>query len=121
VLTTHQLDEAERRCERIVVIDHGKTVAEGTLRELTHSVLGTARSVAVSTDQPVPSGTSLPTGAALDADGRVVRAKLDNVSRQLPELLQALTSAGAAVTNIETSGGSLQDVFIALTGRELRE
>ncbi len=94
VLTTHHLEEAERRCERIVIIDHGRIVASGTLREL------------------------LATTGHGEAPVRVVvQATAAEAERQV----EALVATGVARDAIHVQGGSLQDVFIALTGRELRE
>ena len=56
VLTTHHLEEAEQRCERIVIIDHGKTVAAGTLPELMTATVGSARTLAVTLDQAAGHG-----------------------------------------------------------------
>lgn len=94
VLTTHHLEEAEKRCERIVIIDHGVIVASGTLSEL----------LATSSHQQ-------------GAVRLVVKTPAGDVDRQLA----ALASAGVPRDAVEIQGGSLQDVFIGLTGRDLRE
>jgi ABC-2 type transport system ATP-binding protein len=94
VLTTHHLEEAEKRCERIVIIDHGVIVASGTLNEL----LAASRQ-------------------DMGAVRLVVKTPVDDVERQLT----ALESAGVPRASVEIQRGSLQDVFIGLTGRDLRE
>ncbi len=94
VLTTHHLEEAEKRCERIVIIDHGVIVASGTLNEL----LAASRQ-------------------DMGAVRLVVKTPADDVARQL----DALASAGVPRASVEIQRGSLQDVFIGLTGRDLRE
>ena len=94
VLTTHHLEEAEKRCERIVIIDHGVIVATGTLNEL----LAASRQ-------------------DLGAVRLVVKTPAADVERQLT----ALASAGVPRESVEIQRGSLQDVFIGLTGRDLRE
>ncbi|NQW03219.1 MAG: AAA family ATPase [Acidobacteria bacterium] len=86
VLTTHHLEEAERRCQRSVIIDHGIMVASGTLRELLASALSDNRSAVV---------------AAVNDGGAAVAARIDELTR--------------------LGGASLQDVFIGLPGRELRD
>jgi ABC-2 type transport system ATP-binding protein len=121
VLTTHHLEEAERRCERIVIIDHGRTVASGTVRELMGSALGTARTATVTLDRPLPPDAPLPGEATLDTERRAIRAQVHDVGPDVSDLLRRVSAAGGEVTDVSLSGATLQDVFIALTGRELRE
>lgn len=94
VLTTHHLEEAERRCERIVIIDHGRIVASGTLAELLRQ--------------------------GRDA-GRMVTLTVRTAQEDVPNRVAALAAAGIPASAIDVHGGSLQDVFIGLTGRELRD
>jgi ABC-2 type transport system ATP-binding protein len=121
VLTTHHLEEAERRCERIVIIDHGRTVASGTVRELMGSTLGASRTATVTLDQPLAQGAPLPAEATLDPDRRAIRVLVHDVGPDVSELLRRVGAAGGQITDVSLSGATLQDVFIALTGRELRE
>jgi ABC-2 type transport system ATP-binding protein len=121
VLTTHHLEEAERRCQRIVIIDHGRIVAAGTLPELTGQSSGRDRSVRLTLGHPWPEGVAAPNGVTVE-DGRVaLTAHVTHVGRDLSAVLSAVAGAGGDVTNVALTGESLQDVFIALTGRELRE
>jgi ABC-2 type transport system ATP-binding protein len=94
VLTTHHLEEAEQRCQRIVIIDHGRIVAAGSLREL------------------------LAAGGQEHSSAKVV-VRTTRVESEA--IVQSLRQAGLALEQIDVHSGSLQDVFIALTGRELRE
>lgn len=94
VLTTHHLEEAEKRCERIVIIDHGTIVASGTLTEL---LAGSRRG---------------------DSQVRLV---MTTAAGDVEQRLAALAAAGVSRHAVEVQGGSLQDVFIGLTGRDLRE
>lgn len=121
LLTTHHLEEAEARCSRTVIIDHGKVIASGTLPELVDRTVGRDRLVTLRTDSPVPPGT-LATAVEVDAaDPRVLRARLTDVSLELPPLLEQLHRTGRTVEDVDVRGPSLQAVFIHLTGRELRE
>jgi len=104
VLTTHHLEEAEQRCERLVIIDHGKIVASGTVNELLQTTLGTARTLKVTL-----------------ADGRTLTADVQNVGRDVAKVLTDVAAAGGDVTDMDLAGATLRDAFIALTGRELRE
>jgi len=119
LLTTHHLEEAEARCSRTVIIDHGKAIAAGTLSELVDQTVGRHRIVTLRVDAPMsapPSGVEV-----AGEDARTLRAKVSNVSRDLPALLAAVAAQGRDVEDVEVRGPSLQSVFIHLTGRELRE
>jgi ABC-2 type transport system ATP-binding protein len=121
LLTTHHLEEAEARCSRTIIIDHGKIIAGGTLSELVDQTVGRYRLVTLQLDAPMPGGATLE-GATVDAnDPRVVRTRLRDVALELPPLLELVRSAGRSVDDVEVRGPSLQAVFIHLTGRELRE
>jgi linearmycin/streptolysin S transport system ATP-binding protein len=127
LLTTHHLEEAEARCSRTVIIDHGRVIAGGTLSELVDQTVGRHRLVTLRLDAPLAGGAAadLAAGAAditTDAtDGRVVKARMRDVALELPPLLDRIHRAGRAVDDVEVRGPSLQAVFIHLTGRELRE
>jgi len=119
LLTTHHLEEAEARCTRTVIIDHGRVIAAGTLSELVDRTVGRHRIVTLRLDAPVASP---PSGVEIAADDpRLLRARVTNVARELPGLLGALSAQGRDVEDVEVRGPSLQSVFIHLTGRELRE
>ena len=119
LLTTHHLEEAEARCTRTVIIDHGRIIAAGSLNELVEQTIGRFRLVTLRLDAAV---STAPIGAEIDRDdARVVRAKVSDVARDLPALLAAVTAQQRAVEDVEVRGPSLQSVFIHLTGRELRE
>ena len=119
LLTTHHLEEAEARCARTVIIDHGKVIAAGSMTELVDRTVGRHRLVTVRVDAPVavpPAGVE----PAPD-DPRLLRARVTNVARELPALLAAIAAQGREVEDVDVRGPSLQSVFIHLTGRELRE
>jgi ABC-2 type transport system ATP-binding protein len=122
VLTTHHLEEAEQRCERIVIIDKGRIVASGTLAELVRTTLGEKRTAAITLEEPWPEGSMPPAGTEVDtADRRTLRAELDDLTARLPIVFQEIGRTGRRVSNVKMSGAALHEVFIALTGRELRE
>jgi linearmycin/streptolysin S transport system ATP-binding protein len=119
LLTTHHLDEAEARCSRTVIIDHGRVIAAGTLPELVDRTVGRHRVVQLRLDAP---SSSIPTGTTVAADDpRLLRARGGDVARDLPALLAAVAAQGRIVEDVEVRSPSLQSVFIHLTGRELRE
>jgi ABC-2 type transport system ATP-binding protein len=117
VLATHHLDEAEVRCDRIVVIDHGRVADAGTLGELVGRTVGHARRVSI-TPATLPDSFD---GLTIDRERGVMTTNLTDLSRDLPILLERLESARIAVHDVEIRRPSLQSVFLHLTGRELRE
>jgi ABC-2 type transport system ATP-binding protein len=119
LLTTHHLEEAEARCDRIVIIDHGRTVASGTLAELTASTFGEQHTVTATLSRapagPVP-------GFEVDAESATtLRAMVRDIDGELPVLLRRLREAGCEVHDLQVRRPSLAGVFLALTGKELRE
>ncbi len=104
LLTTHHLEEAEARSSRIVILDHGRAIAAGTLPELVDRTIGKDRLVTLRL-----------------TDGEVVSARMRDVAADLPPLLENVGRSGRTVDDVEVRGPSLQAVFIHLTGRELRE
>ncbi len=123
LVTTHHLEEAEARCSRTVIIDHGKVIASGTLPELVDQTVGRGRIVTLRLDAPLERLAAGDDPAIeIDAtDARTVRARLGDVASELPLLLERVRLAGRSVEDVDVRGPSLQAVFIHLTGRELRE
>jgi ABC-2 type transport system ATP-binding protein len=124
LLTTHHLEEAEARCTRTVIIDHGRVIAAGTLSELMDQTVGRHRLVTLRMDarwrRPI-SLTGWRPRIDTDADDRrVLRARMRDVSTELPRLLERVGGSGRVVEDVDVRGPSLQAVFIHLTGRELR-
>ena len=117
LLTTHQLDEVETRCHRIVVIDHGTIVADGKLSELVRQTIGRPHRVFVRFDQPYLK--ELP---AFSFDERRTSAKcaIDSM-KELPQVLAVLKQLEHEPSQIDVRSFGLQDVFLELTGRSLRE
>jgi ABC-2 type transport system ATP-binding protein len=124
-LTTHYLDEADALCDRILVIDHGSIVAEGTPDQLKSGIGGDVLTVTVARGDEVPDVARL-VGALPGAeepqvqDERVV-GRVPNGGAALVRLVRELDSAGLEVAGIESRRPSLDDVFLRLTGRSLRE
>ena len=119
LLTTHHLEEAEARCSRTVIIDRGKVIADGTMSELVDRTVGRHRIVTLRIDAPLSA--KLPDVEQAADDPRLLRARVNNVARELPALLSAVAGQGREVEDVDVRGPSLQAVFIHLTGRELRE
>jgi len=124
LLTTHYMDEAERLCERVAIVDHGKTIAMGTPRELIASI-GVEHMVEFSTAAGKPFD-SQPLGR-IDGVREVRREngallmQVTALHRAVPALLDELDRQGVPLTELRTHSASLEDVFVALTGRRLRD
>ena len=122
LLTTHYIEEAERLCDRVAIIDYGRVIKIGTPRELKHSSAGTTR-IEVRLAKPVKNGVLGKLDAVANArefDGTYVlhstRAPLTIVA-----LVKQLESDNNELQSLEMFSPSLEDVFIELTGRRLRD
>jgi ABC-2 type transport system ATP-binding protein len=124
LLTTHYMEEAERLCDRVAIVDHGRLIALGTPRELVAS-LGAEHVIEFAVEGgealPVEALKALPSveGVAHE-DGRF-RLTVREVHRALPALLGGLAARGASVSQLVTHHATLEDVFVAKTGRTLRD
>jgi ABC-2 type transport system ATP-binding protein len=122
LLTTHYMDEAERLCDRVGIVDKGKMIALGTPAELIAS-LGGQQVVEFTSDRPVDELAlgKLPgvRAARHVADGFALT--VDEVHVSIPALLDFLEKLGAPLTRLSTHHATLEDVFVSLTGRQLRE
>jgi ABC-2 type transport system ATP-binding protein len=123
LLTTHYMDEAERLCERVAIMDHGKQIALGTPRELVASI-GAEHMVEFSVDG---ANLELSTLRQLDGvrevhmnDGAVTMQVIE-LHRAVPALLDEIGRQGVPLTELRTHSATLEDVFVALTGRHLRD
>ena len=121
VLTTHHLEEAERRCERIVIIDHGKIVASGSLSELLSSARSGGRTLRMVLDSPWPVTVAVPEEMLLSEDRQVVTTPVADGGAAVAARIDHVARLGLKIQDLSLAGASLQDVFIGLTGRELRE
>jgi ABC-2 type transport system ATP-binding protein len=122
-LTTHYLEEADALCDRVMVIDHGKIIAEGVPDELKRHISGDVVTLSVG-GEPLAAQAVLaehPAVRETTIDGRSIRLSVENGEEALPSLLRALDSAGFSLESIQLARPTLDDVFLTLTGRSLRD
>ena len=126
--TTHYMEEAERLCDSLAIIDHGKVIAKGNVAEL-KSQLGARDALQLSGRFPGAA-----TKAAVDAlagdigdlellsqSGDSLLLTLSNASQHLPAIFAAITNAGGNVTETSLRSPNLETLFLLLTGKELRQ
>ena len=125
LLTTHYMDEAEILCDRVAIVDHGKVIALGTPRELIGS-LGAEHVVEFTLEggsPPLDEGSvrELPGVRAVRKVAGGYEVQVDALHRAVPALLALIAKHGAELANLTTHSASLEDVFVSLTGRQLRD
>jgi len=117
LLTTHQLDEAQTRCDRIAIIDGGRIIDAGTFDELLQRTIGTAQEVSLRFTEPQ---ARVPSPLQLDASGLEAFGFIQS-SKQLPRLLSYFSINRVTIARMMLREPTLQTMFLHLTGKELRE
>ena len=122
LLTTHYMEEAERLCDRIAIVDHGKRIALGTPQELI-ATLEAPHIIELTTtpalEEPDFRKIGGFHGATRLGDGWQLR--VDSLATAVPQLLAAVDARGAKLDTLTTHAATLEDLFVAMTGRELRD
>jgi len=125
LLTTHYMEEAARLCDRVAIVDHGKLIALGTPRELIAS-LGAEHVIEFAVEDaaatlPEEALRALPSVEGVAREEGRFRLTVREVHRTVPALLAALAERGTSASQLTTHHATLEDVFVALTGRTLRD
>jgi ABC-2 type transport system ATP-binding protein len=124
LLTTHYMDEAERLCDRVAVIDRGKVIALGTPAELVAS-LGGQQVIEVALENGVALPESelgtLPGVRRVSHAAGAISLAVERLHETLPALLSLAHERRAQLSRLSTHNATLEDVFVTLTGRQLRE
>lgn len=124
LLTTHYMDEADKLCERIAIVDHGKLVALDSPLKLKASIPG--ESILEVSFSSVPEGwletlKNLPEVERVEAEDHVYRIGSNNGPRTTVELMEAARRAQIDITSLSVQSTTLDDVFMHYTGRQLRD
>jgi ABC-2 type transport system ATP-binding protein len=125
LLTTHYMDEAERLCDRLAIVDHGQIIAEGSPADLIDrlgghhvvefSVSGNSEGAAFE------AWNGLPSVESVREDDGMIALNVKQPHLTIPALLEAIDKQGRHLQHLTTRQASLEDVFVRLTGRHLRE
>jgi ABC-2 type transport system ATP-binding protein len=126
VLTTHYMDEAERLCDRVGIMDRGRIIALGSPREL---IASTGVEQVVEFTAPTSSEAGIDPQSLLAiagvraarAEAGGIRVHVTELHRAVPGLLTEITRQGGNLTELRTHSATLEDVFVGLTGRHLRD
>jgi ABC-2 type transport system ATP-binding protein len=123
LLTTHYMDEAERLCDHLAIVDHGKVIARGTPAELI-AKLDAPNIIEFTSEPPLDALAFVDLcvgyhGCARRGDAWQLR--VESLAEAVPRLLAVVEKAGAKLKTLSTHAATLEDLFVALTGRELRD
>ena len=124
LLTTHYMDEAERLCNRLAIVDHGQIIAEGSPADLIarlggHHVVEFEASLA--NGNSLDRWRTLPGVESVRHDDGLICLNVREPHQTIPALLDAVRDQGSELLHLTTRQASLEDVFVGLTGRHLRE
>ncbi|MBI3472722.1 MAG: ABC transporter ATP-binding protein [Candidatus Solibacter usitatus] len=124
LLTTHYIEEAERLCDRVAIIDEGSIVALGTPREIQTRALGHSL-IEIRCEQPLPDGRAASwrdaESAEFSGDRLTLSVKTSRPARTLVDLVKWIDEKGLDIADVRLQRPSLEDAFIELTGKNLRE
>jgi ABC-2 type transport system ATP-binding protein len=128
ILTTHYMDEAERLCDRVAIMDHGRVIALGTPQQLIASVGGDHIVEFAVTGGAAGDGgvnpallTAIPGIQSHRVDAGVHQLSVTEMHTTVPRIFSALREQGLHLSEFRTHSATLEDVFVGLTGRNLRD
>jgi ABC-2 type transport system ATP-binding protein len=123
VLTTHYMEEAERLCDRVIIVDHGKVIAEGTPASLIAKLAG-PQVIELSAHPGLAAETlraRVPGLVELREHDGLMRLSVQELHQALPAILASANQEGSTLSHLTTRQATLDDVFLSLTGHRLRE
>jgi ABC-2 type transport system ATP-binding protein len=125
LVTTHYLEEADRLCDRLAIVDGGLIVAEGTPRDLKATLRGDLVQVEIATGYSAESAAELLRGTPgvsnVILEGQTCSAQAEEGAHVIPKLIAALEAAGLPVSNVSMSRPSLDEVYLSVTGKSFEK
>jgi ABC-2 type transport system ATP-binding protein len=126
ILTTHYMDEAERLCDRVAIMDHGRIIAQGMPQQLIATVGGdhiVELAVAGEAEHALDPNllTAIPGVQSHRVDASLHQLSVTDLHTTVPRIFAAIDALGLHLTEFRTHSATLEDVFVALTGRNLRD
>ena len=116
--SSHQLQEIETTCDRVMILDHGSLVASGRVGDLANTLAAGRKTVTILFNR---APDSLDLGEEFAIQGRIGEGSVRDAGRELPDLLARISSEGLDIVSLEVSTPDLEAVFSGLTGTELRD
>lgn len=116
--STHQLEEVQLTCDRVLIMDHGRIIADGDIAELARAARLSVKTCRLVLDRAI---NDCDLGADFVVDGTAVTARLEDVAGQLEVLLPRLRTVGVDIRELRVEAPTLTEIFAHLTGSELRE
>ncbi len=125
IYTTHYMEEVERLCDRVVILDHGKVLADDSIAKLIAAAPAASR-LTLEYDPPPGAEACAAVGAlpgvrAVALDGSTLTVTTTDIGAAAPRVLELLAARGLSCTRLASENANLEDVFLALTGRRLRD
>jgi ABC-2 type transport system ATP-binding protein len=121
ILTTHYMEEADRLCDRVAIIDHGRIIALNTVQQLKNEIGGDV--VTIQSSKPDQISTILTKSwvSKIERHDGSVTISLENAEQHIPEIVNSLTRNNIDIVSISVHKPTLEDVFLHFTGRTIRE
>jgi len=120
ILTTHYIEEAERLCDRVAIIDQGRIVASGSPRELIAQTFGASK-LEIAFTAPLPEHAVPPLAATLNSTRTGIAMQSGKPARDIAGLVDWVDRQGLDIADIQLHRPTLEDVFLSLTGHRLRD
>ena len=119
--TTHYMEEVERLCQRVAIMDHGRVIAEHSLAGM-KKMLPQTNEVQIELESTtLADGFQLPGAIAFEFADSTLTCEIEDLNRDLPRVLTTLNDLGVRILSVRTRESSLEQVFLHLTGRSLRD